>query len=91
MSESVAVVILIGIGLIVGLALLAFLTRSTRAITRQTGLSPALGMSAGMLLGAILGVIVWVSTGDFVFWVVFVGGGMVTGLAIGTSLAERRR
>jgi hypothetical protein len=91
MSASVAVAILIGIGIVTGLVLLAFLARSRPASTRQTGPFPALGMSIGMLFGALLGVIVWVSTGDFVFWVVFTGGGMVTGLALGTSLAERRR
>jgi hypothetical protein len=59
---------------------------SDERITRMT----SLGMSFGMLLGAALGTIVWISTKEFVFWVIFMGGGMVTGLAIGRSLAERK-
>jgi hypothetical protein len=47
-------------------------------------------MSLGMLFGAALGTIVWVSTGQFVFWVIFLGGGMTVGLALGNAMGARR-
>ena len=91
LPDSMLPVILVGIGLVTGLALFAWYARTSRSrdVTSPASNLPALGMSAGMLLGALLGVIVWVSTGNFVFWVVFMGGGMVSGLAIGTSWAAR--
>jgi len=85
----VAVVVgLVLLGLILALAVLQArrtLSPSEERISRMT----SLGMSIGMLFGAILGVVVWISTEEFVFWVIFMGGGMVSGLAIGRSLAER--
>ncbi len=39
----------------------------------------------------MLGTIVWLSTGEFVFWVIFIGGGMVTGLALGSARASGTR
>jgi hypothetical protein len=93
MPSNVLLMILVGVGLLTGLVLLAWAARGTRSegMTRPLSGAPALGMSVGMLLGALLGVIVWVSTGDFVFWVIFVGGGMVSGLAVGSSLTARGR
>lgn len=44
-----------------------------------------------MLLGAMLGVIVWVATGHFVFWVVFMGGGLESGFAVGNTWTTRHR
>ena len=44
-----------------------------------------------ILFGAALGTIVWLSTGEFVFWVIFMGGGMVLGLAIGSARAPEQR
>ena len=91
MPEIAVVVLMIGVGIVTGLALLAFAarTRQTRRDLDPNGSRAALGMSAGMLLGAVLGAIVWLSTGQFVFWVIFTGGGMVTGLAIGSASAEK--
>ncbi|MDH4142026.1 MAG: hypothetical protein OEV61_05395 [Chloroflexota bacterium] len=88
--------IVVAILLAVGIALLAWLAvrrRSAPADEPSTMNAPSagLGMSVGMLLGAILGAIVWLSTGQFVFWVIFVGGGMSAGLAIGSSYAGRQR
>jgi hypothetical protein len=89
MTVAVAVAIAIGIVIVLGLAVLAALVRPRPRTTDRMGRYPAAGMSLGMLLGAVLGVVVWQSTGEFVFWVIFVGGGMVTGLAIGSSWAAR--
>jgi hypothetical protein len=89
MTDSMMVAILVGVGIVLGLAVLAALVRPRPRTTDQMGRYPAAGMSLGMLLGAVLGVVVWVSTGEFVFWVIFVGGGMVSGLAIGSSWAAR--
>ena len=88
----ILVAVVVGLFLLGLLLVLAVLqarrppSASDERIARMT----SLGMSLGMLSGAVLGVIVWISTGEFVFWVVFIGGGMVSGLAIGRSLAERR-
>jgi hypothetical protein len=51
----------------------------------------ARGMAVGMLFGATFGTIVWVSTGEFSLWVVFMGGGMVTGLALGSARSPTPR
>jgi Ni/Fe-hydrogenase subunit HybB-like protein len=93
MPETTIVVLFIGVGIVTGLALLAFAARSrqTRRELEPTGSRAALAMSAGMLLGAVLGAIVWQSTGEFVFWVIFTGGGMVSGLAIGSVGAAKPR
>lgn len=93
-SAQIIVVVAVVVGLVLlGLILVLGVLQSRRPsspsderIARMT----SLGMSFGMLFGGVLGVIVWMSTKEFVFWVVFVGGGMVSGLAIGRSLAERR-
>ncbi|MDH4142922.1 MAG: hypothetical protein OEV61_09940 [Chloroflexota bacterium] len=88
--------IVVAVLLAVGIALLAWLAirgRSASADEPSAMNTPnaGLGMSIGMLLGAILGAIVWLSTGQFVFWVIFVGGGLSVGLAIGSSYARRQR
>ena len=93
MSEPLVLAVLIGIGIVAVLVLVAF---AARTASHGTDLDPAgsraaVGMSAGMLFGAALGTIVWISTGQFVFWVVFTSGGMVSGLAIGQSWAARHR
>ena len=93
MSELALAVLLIGVVIVTALALVAFVSRS-RQTRRELGPSSpraGLAMSAGMLLGAVLGAIVWQSTGEFVFWVIFTGGGMVIGLAIGSVRAETPR
>jgi hypothetical protein len=80
---------LIALFVVFGLALVVAASRAgprTTASSRQ-----ALGMSAGMLFGAALGAIVWMSTGEFVFWVIFMGGGMVLGLAIGSARTPQER
>lgn len=78
---------LVGVLVVVGLALVAYTARR-REPTPSRSL-PALGLSAGLLLGAALGTIVWLSTGEFVFWVIFMGGGMVIGLALGSATASK--
>lgn len=80
---------LVALFVVAGLVLLVIAARGGARIVN--GSRQALGMSAGMLFGAALGTIVWLSTGDFVFWVVFMGGGMVTGLAIGSARAPEQR
>jgi hypothetical protein len=91
MPAYIAIAIVVAIGLVLGLALVAALARSGSVVAQPGGASQALWMSMGMLFGALLGAIVWMSTGEFVFWVIFTGGGMVTGLAMGSSMAHRHR
>jgi len=81
------------LGIVTLVALVVLRSRSTSPARDDAIHNPsaALGMSVGMLLGGILGVIVWVSTGEFVFWVIFLGGGMTVGLAAGTGMASRSR
>jgi len=94
MPEILPIVVL---GLVVGVLLLIVLVAYAARARPSGGRPPVandasagLGMSIGLLLGSILGTIVWISTGEFVFWVVFMGGGMTVGLAMGTGLASRR-
>jgi uncharacterized protein YacL len=90
---AVGVLVLIIVGIVAILALRMLRPGDAAASSRQAGTSTtaSLGMSIGLLLGGLLGALVWISTGQFVFWVVFVGGGLSTGLAIGTALASRSR
>lgn len=89
MSTEAVVVLLAAIGIVVGLILLVAAWRRSPRGTVDPNASPsvALGMSVGMLFGAALGTVVWISTGQFVFWVIFIGGGMTVGLAIGQARA----
>jgi hypothetical protein len=81
--------VLVGIFIVVGLALVAF---AARGGTREAdSWRQGLGLGAGMLFGGVLGTIVWISTGDFVSWVIFTGGGLVLGLAIGNVRAPKPR
>jgi ABC-type Fe3+-siderophore transport system permease subunit len=81
--------LLVGVFVVVGLAVVGYAARHRG---RDAMMSPsALGMSGGMLFGAALGTIVWASTGEFVFWVIFVGGGMIVGLALGSARAPKPR
>lgn len=92
MGVDVALVLvgaLVALFLAAGLAIVVIDAR--RGVRGAYDSRPALGMAGGMLFGAALGTIVWLSTGDFVFWVVFMGGGMVTGLAIGSARAPEQR
>jgi hypothetical protein len=91
MSESVALVLVLLVVGVLMLTWLAFRVRAAPDDDAHTVSSPAasLGMSVGMVLGAVLGAIVWLSTGHFVFWVIFMGGGMTAGLAIGSSYSSR--
>ena len=80
---------LVALFVVAGLVLVVIAARGGGRTS--SGSRQALGMSAGMLFGAALGAIVWLSTGEFVFWVTFMGGGMVTGLAIGSARTPERR
>jgi hypothetical protein len=91
MSNDVLYAIVVGIVVVVGLALLAVAAGWRSPAARPTESRAMLGMSIGMLFGAVLGAIVWLSTGEFVFWVIFTGGGLVLGLGIGSSWALRHR
>lgn len=46
---------------------------------RNATLSPG-AFAAGMLLGAVIGFAIWMGTGDFVFFPVFLGVGVVFGM-----------
>ena len=89
---DVILVLLIGAG-IVALGFLA--VRESRRLRNpadeRIARATSLGMSVGMLLGAALGVVVWMSTGEFVFWVIFMGAGMTVGMAAGHGIAVRSR
>jgi hypothetical protein len=88
-QDALLLTALVGILVVAGLVLVAFAARGgprTIHSSRQ-----ALGMAAGMLFGAALGTIVWRSTGEFTSWVIFMGGGMVLGLAIGSARAPKER
>ena len=90
MSEQTIVVMLVIAGLATAVALAVAVWRRSALVTppdRATLSAQALWMAAGMLFGGALGTIVWLSTGQFVFWVVFLGGGMTAGLAIGQARA----
>ena len=52
--------------------------------TEQTNYT-SLGMSLGMVFGAALGIVIWLATDTFVFFPVFIGAGMSTGLAVGAA------
>jgi len=80
---------LVALFVVAGLAVLVIAARG--GVRTASGSRQALGMSVGMLFGAALGAIVWISTGDFVFWVIFMGGGMVLGLGIGSARAGEQR
>jgi hypothetical protein len=92
MPESVLLVLFLLVVGVVMLAVIAFRARR-RPADEATMNRPeaAAGMSIGMVLGALLGTVVWISTGEFVFWVIFMGGGMTVGLAAGTAYATRSR
>jgi hypothetical protein len=74
-TETVLVAILVGLRVVAGLVPLALRARSKPAPDATTDSRySAVGRSIGMLIGAVLGVVAWVSTGEFVFWVLFMGG-----------------
>ncbi len=83
---AAAIVVMI-VAALVGFAVLRA-PREGRSFDR--GRATSIGMSLGMLFGAALGTIVWISTGQFVFWVIFLGGGMSVGLALGSAMGARR-
>lgn len=92
MPTQAVVALLVLLGVVVGVVLLvAVRRRSSPGLTDpRASMFVARGMSVGMLGGAVLGAIVWISSGHFVFWVIFVGAGMTAGMSIGMALAERR-
>ena len=87
-QELFVVIALVGVFIVAGLALVAYAARRREPIARRS--LPGVGMSVGMLFGAALGTTVWLSTGEFVFWVIFMGGGMTLGLAIGAANASKQ-
>jgi hypothetical protein len=80
---------LVGVFIVTGLALFAYAVR--RGPPEADRSRQGLGMAAGMLFGAALGAIVWFSTGESVTWVIFMGGGLVLGLAVGGTRASDPR
>jgi hypothetical protein len=93
MTQTEIVLALVALGIVLGASLLFGAVRrraaTVGAANDRAGRATALGMAVGMLFGAALGVIVWISTGEFVFWVIFLGGGMTVGMALGRAVAER--
>jgi hypothetical protein len=85
------ITVLLVVGVIVLAALFLRARRQSSEAVPMNRPEAAMGMSIGMLLGALLGIVVWISTGEFVFWVIFMGGGMTTGLALGTAYSTRSR
>jgi len=91
-DSTVFLLLLLGVGVVVVLGLVAVSRRGSVAPTPDDARAArltAIGMSVGMLLGGVLGAVVWLSTGQFVFWVVFVGAGMTVGMAAGRGVASR--
>jgi UDP-N-acetylmuramyl pentapeptide phosphotransferase/UDP-N-acetylglucosamine-1-phosphate transferase len=92
MPETALIVLVL---VVVGVVLLAALAVGSRRRPADAASmnrpEAATGMSIGMVLGALLGTVVWISTGEFVFWVIFMGGGMTVGLAAGTAYGTRSR
>ena len=86
-DTALLVAALVCVAVVVGLVLVTFAARRREPL-RARPRSP-LGMAGGMLFGAALGTIVWLSTGEFVFWVIFLGGGLTLGLAIDAANASR--
>jgi hypothetical protein len=95
MPDTIVFVVLlavVAVALVLGLVALALHTRSADYRARQAeSSSVAIGLSLGLLFGAILGTIVWISTDEFVFWVIFMGAGMTLGLALGSARATGRQ
>ena len=92
MEPWAILLILLVLGILAGLILLVIAWRRSPppdAADPRVARATAIGMSVGMLLGGILGTIVWISTEEFVFWIVFLGGGMSVGMAIGHASASR--
>lgn len=90
---ALGVLALVIVGIVAILALAMLRPRDGADPGEQAASHPgtSLGMSIGMLLGGLLGALVWISTGQFVFWVVFLGAGMTVGLAAGTAMERRSR
>ena len=89
-TTTVAVLVLVALGVVMLVATAGRQRRADIADPRADR-ARSLGMSIGMLVGASLGVIVWILTGEYVFWVVFLGGGLAVGLAAGQGIAGRSR
>lgn len=88
----VALLLLVAIALVLGLVALLMRPRRADDTTRRAeSPSVGIGLALGLLFGGILGTIVWISTGEFVFWVIFMGGGLSIGLALGSARATGRQ
>jgi preprotein translocase subunit SecG len=53
--------------------------------------SEIVSMAAGMLIGAITGAAIWLTTDTFVFFPVFIGVGLVLGLALKEANEKRNK
>jgi hypothetical protein len=86
-----ALVVLVAALLVLGVGMLLLAARRARTGDVPPGAaSPlALGVAGGLLFGGLLGTIVWTSTGEFVFWVIFVGGGLTLGIGTGSAWSSR--
>jgi hypothetical protein len=93
MTQTELVLALVAVGIVLGAVLLAWAARARAGTAGATddgiGRATAAGISVGMLFGAALSVVVWISTGQFVFWVIFLCGGMTVGMALGRAMAGR--
>jgi hypothetical protein len=89
-ETTVVVILLLGAGIITLIALIALAVRRSGTDQPQTDSYLSIGMSLGMLIGAGLGTIAWVLTEEFVFWVIFMGGGLSVGLALGSARSAGR-
>jgi hypothetical protein len=47
------------------------------------------GTSWGFSLGAALGIVLWITTGNFIFFPIFVGAGLSIGLATGAERDQK--
>lgn len=94
MPTEVAVVIALAVGIGLLMTVVALVARRPAASTpgeARAARGASLGLAPGMVSGAGLGLILWMATGEFVLWIVFLGAGMTLGLAIGSAVTTRPR
>ena len=63
------------------------MSKPTSTLPQEPAEQTATGLATGVALGAGLGVVIWLTTGQFIFFPIFVG----VGISIGTALDANRQ